>query len=73
MMGDPQKQQSELINSSDPVWNEVTQFDIIDGKERIKVQVMTPSQIGNDRVVGECILGLEELWDQYKHDEWFEL
>ncbi len=70
---EPQKQLTEPINSVDPVWNEVTSFDVTDGREHIKAQVFAPSQIGADRLLGECIITLEELWDQYKHDEWFEL
>ncbi len=70
---DPQKQKTQPVNSFDPVWNEITQFDITDGREGFNVMVMQPTQIGSDKLLGECHIILEKLWDQYKHDEWFEL
>ncbi len=51
------------VNSYDPVWNDITQFDINDGKEKFVVQVFSPTQIGKDTLLGECTLTLENLWD----------
>ena len=48
-------------------------FDITTGKEPLKVEVFDRSDIGRDVPLGECLISLDELRDQYKHDEWFDL
>jgi hypothetical protein len=34
---------------------------------------MDKTDIGRDQIIGECKIGLENLKDQYKHDDWFNL
>lgn len=48
-------------------------FDITTGKEPIKIEVFDRSDIGRDASLGEALVSLDILRDQYKHDEWFDL
>lgn len=48
-------------------------FDITTGKEPIKIEVFDRSDIGRDSSLGEALVSLDILRDQYKHDEWFDL
>ena len=48
-------------------------FDITTGKEPLKVEVFDRADIGRDSPLGECLISLENLRDQYKHDEWFDI
>jgi len=48
-------------------------FDIMTGREPLKVQVFDRADIGRDGLIGEATIALESLKDQYKHDDWFDL
>ena len=37
------------------------------------VKAFDKADLGNDSLIGECNLTLENLKDQYKHDDWFDL
>ena len=56
-----------------PVWNESFTFDIIHGREPLKVVVMDKDTFGNDDFEGQCHVSLNGLRDQMKHDSWFDL
>ena len=56
-----------------PVWNESFTFDIINGREALKVTVMDKDTFGNDDFEGMCFVSLQGLRDQMKHDSWFDL
>jgi Ca2+-dependent lipid-binding protein len=56
-----------------PVWNESFTFDIIHGKEPIKITIMDKDTFGNDDFEGQCHFNLNELLDQMKHDQWIDL
>ena len=56
-----------------PVWNESFTFDIIHGREPLKIVVMDKDTFGNDDFEGQCHVSLNGLRDQMKHDSWFDL
>lgn len=56
-----------------PVWNESFTFDIMHGKEPLKITVMDKDTFGNDEFEGMCYVSLNGLRDQMKHDSWFDL
>lgn len=56
-----------------PVWNESFTFDIYHGKDNLRVLVMDKDTFGNDDFEGQCIVNLQDLRDQMKHDIWCEL
>lgn len=56
-----------------PVWNESFTFDIVHGREPLKVVVMDKDTFGNDDFEGQCHVSLNGLRDQMKHDSWFDL
>jgi hypothetical protein len=55
------------------VWNESFTFDIVHGREPLKVVVMDKDTFGNDDFEGQCFVSLNGLRDQMKHDSWFDL
>jgi hypothetical protein len=71
------KEQTEVCQASaDPVWQDVMEFDIETGNEVPKIQVKhknTGISFGGDPIVGEHIIDLEFLRDQFKKDDWFPL
>lgn len=56
-----------------PVWNESFTFDILHGRDTLRVVVMDKDTFGNDDFEGQCIVSLNMLRDQMKKDEWFQL
>lgn len=55
------------------MWNEIITFDIVTGREPLRIEIYDKSDIGRDQLIGECEVDLKDLFDQYKHDEWFSL
>jgi Ca2+-dependent lipid-binding protein len=55
------------------VWNESFTFDIMHGREPLRVTVMDKDTFGNDEFEGQCQVTLNGLRDQMKHDQWFDL
>jgi hypothetical protein len=56
-----------------PVWNESFTFDIMQGRDQLKIVVMDKDTFGNDDFEGQCTVSLNMLRDQMKKDEWFQL
>jgi Ca2+-dependent lipid-binding protein len=56
-----------------PVWNESFTFDITQGREPLKVIIMDKDTFGKDEFEGKCMVPLNLLRDQMKHDQWFDL
>lgn len=69
-VGESQQQKSDFAEgTTDPIFNEVMNFDITTGKEEVNVQVI--SQDIQEKEVGRCSLSLEDYNDQYRHEnEW---
>ena len=51
-----------------PVWNESFTFDILQGREPLKVIIMDKDTFGKDEFEGKCMVPLTLLIDQMKHD-----
>eukprot|EP00347_Sterkiella_histriomuscorum_P014348 403361215 len=66
-------QTDQAQSSTDPVWNEIITFDITTGREPLVIQIYDRVGVGADPLIGECEISLDQLNDQYKHDEWFQL
>lgn len=56
-----------------PVWNESFTFDIMQGKDVLKVTIMDKDRFGGDDFEGMAVINLNTLRDQMKKDEWFNL
>lgn len=56
-----------------PVWNESFTFEILHGRESMKVMVMDKDTFGNDDFKGQTEIDMEQLRDQMKHDMWYDL
>lgn len=54
---------STLPGTSDPFFNELLSFDIVTGREEIRVRAFDKADMGNDSLIGECALSLENLKD----------
>ena len=67
-----QKAQSEPVETGgqDPVWNEIITFDIQTGREPLYIQII---DLDGTRILGQSEVYLDNLMDQYKHDEWIQL
>ncbi len=57
-----QKTFTEVVKGSkDPMWNEVVSFDIESGKEIVRVDVLSKSDMGRDELIGSCSFSLQSL------------
>ena len=57
-----------------PVWNEVHNFDVKNGREELKVEVYDKDEFGTDEYLGGYIFSnLEEYKDQTQKDKWINL
>lgn len=56
-----------------PIWDESFTFDIVNGKEEIRVSVMDRNMMKQDSVVGVLYIPIQTLSDQQKVEDWFNL
>jgi phosphatidylserine decarboxylase len=57
-----------------PVWNEVHNFDVKNGREELKVEVYDKDEFGSDDYLGGYLIpNLEEYKDQTPKDKWINL
>lgn len=57
-----------------PVWNEVHNFDVKNGREDLKVEVYDKDEFGKDDYIGGYLIpNLEEYKDQTPKDKWINL
>lgn len=69
-VGESQKQKSDFAEgTTDPIFNEVMNFDITTGKEEVQVRVISQDLV--EKEIGRCELQLDDYNDQYRHEnEW---
>lgn len=66
-------QTKHLENMQNPIWDESFQFDIYNGKEEIRVMIMSKNAMKQDILLGELYLPINTLSDQVKVEDWYNL